>query len=230
MNPKTIGQRLRWARKRAGMTQEQLARAVGMPQPSIARIERGTVQPRIATLTELLAATGHRLTVEPIGPSVPDEAIRRRLAMTHPQRTKAAMPSTARIRILRRLRRFDVPFVLIGELAEVAHGSPGRVRGAIEVCHATTDVAAQRIALAREDLGRDADARRLRLVTETDAGDDYDMLARNAIGLHVDAGVLVRVAALDDLIRARRARRTPKDQDAAAVLLAIADASSERPG
>ncbi|MGI8828192.1 MAG: helix-turn-helix domain-containing protein [Candidatus Limnocylindria bacterium] len=57
MSPKAIGQRLRWARKQAGMTQQQLARAVGMPQPSIARIERGTVLPRTATLTELLAAT-----------------------------------------------------------------------------------------------------------------------------------------------------------------------------
>jgi predicted transcriptional regulator len=35
------------------MTQQQLARAVGMPQPSIARIERGTVLPRTATLTAL---------------------------------------------------------------------------------------------------------------------------------------------------------------------------------
>ena len=57
------------------MTQQQLAEAVGMPQPSIARIERGTVLPRTATLIALLAATGHRLTVEPIAPTVDHEAI-----------------------------------------------------------------------------------------------------------------------------------------------------------
>lgn len=51
------------------MTQQQLAEAVGMPQPSIARIERGAVIPRTATLIALLAATGHRLTVEPIDPA-----------------------------------------------------------------------------------------------------------------------------------------------------------------
>ncbi len=56
------------------MTQQQLAQATGMPQPSVARIEAGTVSPRASTLIELLAATGHRLAVEPIGPqSDPDE-------------------------------------------------------------------------------------------------------------------------------------------------------------
>jgi len=212
------------------MTQQQLADAVGMPQPSIARIERGTVLPRTATLIAMLAATGHRLSVEPIGPSVDHQAIRRRLAMTLPQRSRAALRSLAPIRILRRLRKFNVPFVLIGELAEVAHGSPARVAQAIEVCHATTDVGTQRLALAREDLGQEADASRLRLVTQTDAGDDYDVLARNAVSLHVDAGILVKVAALDDLIRARLARGTPEDQEAAAVLLAIEELRSESPG
>jgi len=211
------------------MTQHQLAEAVGMPQPSIARIERGTVVPRTETLIALLAATGHRLTVEPIGAATVDqEAIRQRLAMSVPQRTRRALPrrstSTDPIRILRRLRRFNVPFVLIGELAEVAHGAPIKLgRAPIEVCHASTDVAAERLAWARDDLGAQADARHLRLVTETEAGDDYDTLLRNAAAMHVDAGILVRVAALEDLIRIRRARRTPKDEEAAALLLAIED-------
>lgn len=37
----TLGERLRFARKRAGMTQAQLARLVGIKQPSIAQIESG---------------------------------------------------------------------------------------------------------------------------------------------------------------------------------------------
>lgn len=209
------------------MTQDQLAQAVGMPQPSIARIERGTVLPRTATLVEILRATGHRLAVEPIGPPVKPGPIKKRLAMTVPQRTRAAMSSIEPIRILRRLRRFGVPFVLIGELAEVAHGSPARIGPIIEVCRASTDVANERLALARADLGRDGEPDRLRLVTRTDAGDDYDLLARNATGMPVDAGILVKVAALEDLIRARRAGTTPADEKAAALLLAIADLHSE---
>lgn len=194
-----------------------------MPQPSIARIERGTVLPRTATLLDLLAATGHRLAIEPIAPSVDHAAIGKRLAMSVPRRSRAALPSTAPLRVLKRLRRFNVPFVLVGDLAEAAHGSPARIGEVIEVCHATTDVADERLALVREDLGRDGEPDRLRLVTETAAGDGYDLLVRNAVGMHVDAGILVRVAALDDLVRARRARRTPEDEAAAAVLLAIRD-------
>lgn len=224
MDATALGKRLRWARKRAGMTQQQLADAAGVPQPSIARIERGTVMPRAGMLIDLLAATGHRLAVEPIEPAAEESAIGKRLGMTVPRRTRASMRASAGpIRILRRLRRFNVPFVLIGELAETAHGSPLPVGGPVEVCHATTEVAEERLALAREDLGRQADPSRLRLVTQTDAGDAYDVLLRNAINLPVDAGLLVRVAALDDLIRARRARHSPEDQQAAAVLLQLED-------
>ncbi|MGI8928008.1 MAG: helix-turn-helix domain-containing protein [Candidatus Limnocylindrales bacterium] len=71
MNPASVGRTLRWARKRAGMTQHQLASAAGMPQPSLARIESGAVIPRTATLMAFLEATGHRLAVEPIGSSGP---------------------------------------------------------------------------------------------------------------------------------------------------------------
>ena len=39
------------------MTQHDLAQAVGMPQPSIARIEAGTVIPRTTTLLAILEAT-----------------------------------------------------------------------------------------------------------------------------------------------------------------------------
>jgi predicted transcriptional regulator len=62
------------------MTQQQLASAAEMPQASIARIEAGSVTPRTATLIALLKATGHELVAEPIGQSVPTEAIRKRLA------------------------------------------------------------------------------------------------------------------------------------------------------
>lgn len=216
------------------MTQQDLAQTAGILQPSIARIERGTVIPRTATLLGLLQATGHRLAVEPIGPAVDLEAIRHRLAMDVPKRTWQALGRPKRdgrtgpVGILRRLRRFGVPFVLIGELAEVAHGAPTKVGRLVEVCHAETDVARERLALALDDLGSAADPSRLRLVTETAAGDGYDVLARNAVGMHVDAGILVRVAALEDLVRIRRAQCTQDDRDAAAVLEAVKQESQRR--
>lgn len=234
MNTATVGRTVRWARKRAGMTQHELARAVRMPQPSIARIERGTVIPRTATLVALLRVTDHRLAVEPIGPSVGPEGIRRRLALAVPMRTRRSLGKVAEDRrrsptqILRRLRRFGVPFVLIGELAEVAHGSPAQVGRVIEVVHARTDVAVERLSLALEDLrATKTDTRHLRLLTETPTGDDYDVLARTAVRMPVDSGLLVRVAAIEDLVRIRLARGTADDRQAAAVLRAIGELQGE---
>lgn len=237
MKAASVGKTVRWARKRAAMTQHDLARAVEMPQSSIARIEAGTVIPRTTTLLALLEATGHQLAAEPVEPSVPDEAIRQRLALGVPARTWAALgraavkdSQTNPIRILRRLRLFGVPFVLIGDLAEAAHGSPIKVGREIEICHARTDVARSRLERTLEDLeAKSANgvelttrAGRLRLATEVATGDDYDLLARNAVKMHVDAGLLVPVASVYDLIRIRLARGGPEDRKAAAVLRAIA--------
>jgi hypothetical protein len=121
---------------------------------------------------------------------------------------------------LRRLRRFGVPFVLIGDLAEVAHGSPGEVGRVIEVCVASTDVARERLGLALADLAA-TEARRLRVLTETAAGDTHEVLARNAVRMPVASGMLVQVAALEDLIRVRRSGQAASDHQAAAVLEAI---------
>jgi hypothetical protein len=60
-------------------------------------------------------------------------------------------------------------------------------------------------------------------MSDTDAGDEYDVLARTAVRMPVDAGVIVRVASLEDLIRVRQARGTPDDLQAAAILRAIGD-------
>ncbi len=199
-----------------------------MPQPSIARIEAGKVVPRTATLMELLAATGHQLAVEPIGRKVDTRDIKRRLGLSVPARSHQAIgraatkePMTSPFRVLRRLRRFNVPFVLIGPLAEAAHGAPVKAGWPVEVCHATTEVGSERLAMALEDLGPLADKRRLRLVTATASGDDFDALDRNAVGMQVDAGIRVRVASIDDLVRIRLATGTDADEEAAAVLRAV---------
>lgn len=226
------------------MTQHDLAQAVEMPQSSIARIEQSTVIPRTATLIRILAATGHRLDVDSIGPEVDREPIRQRLAMSIPQRTRQAIgsslknPQKSPIWIVRRLHRFGVAFVLVGELAEVAHGSPAKVPRLIEVCHATTDVARARLAQALDDLGatpsegsdHKTDAGRLRLLTEVATGDDYGVLVRTAVNMHVDSGILVRVAALEDLIRIRRARCGPEDSAAAHVLGAVGEEANRPRG
>jgi transcriptional regulator with XRE-family HTH domain len=52
---------LREARKRAGLTQSELAAACGLKQPTISRIERGAVDPSVETLQLLLSACDESL-------------------------------------------------------------------------------------------------------------------------------------------------------------------------
>jgi predicted transcriptional regulator len=88
MRPRTL---LRSARRRAGLTQRQLADAAGVPQATVGRIEAGLVDPRSDTLDRLLRATGHELAVEPrLGVGVDRSLIRSMLAMTPEQRVVAA--------------------------------------------------------------------------------------------------------------------------------------------
>lgn len=54
------------ARRRAGLTQRQLAERTGVAQPAIARIEAGRVSPRIDTLDRLLRECGYTVGSEPV--------------------------------------------------------------------------------------------------------------------------------------------------------------------
>jgi len=76
------GRMVRHARRRAGLTQRQLAAKAGIPQETIARIERGRVDPRVSTLDRLLEACGFGLEHLPrLGIGVDRPQIRERLAM-----------------------------------------------------------------------------------------------------------------------------------------------------
>ena len=57
------GQLLREARRRAGLTQRQLATRAGVTQPTIARIERGQVEASLERVLELVRAAGFDLEV-----------------------------------------------------------------------------------------------------------------------------------------------------------------------
>jgi transcriptional regulator with XRE-family HTH domain len=220
----------RWARKRAGMTQHELARALEMPQPSIARIESGQVTPRVDTFLAILGATHQAIALEQDGPEPDREAIRDRLAIPMAMRQRAAFGRratvnyrTSPVQMLRALRRFNVPFVLIGDLAEVVHGAPLRLARTIDVCAAQTQEAMDRLAHARDRLERMPKVGKLNVVAMTRAGDDYDALRRNAVNALVAPGIKVHVAALEDLIRDRRAGGTPDDVAAMSTLRTIGD-------
>lgn len=78
---------LRMARRRAGLTQRELARRAGVPQPTVSRIERARVSPSFETLAPLIDACGMQLeVVDRPGDGVDRTLIRQRLAMTPTQR------------------------------------------------------------------------------------------------------------------------------------------------
>ena len=62
-----------------------------MPQATVGRIEAGSVSPRAETLSRLLGAAGHELSVERrIGEGVDRTLIRDRLRMTPEERIRLA--------------------------------------------------------------------------------------------------------------------------------------------
>lgn len=83
---------VRYSRRRAGLTQRELAARAGVPQPTIARIESGRVSPRLETVDRLLDACGVRLAVEDRpGRGLDRTAIRELLRLTPVQRLEEAV-------------------------------------------------------------------------------------------------------------------------------------------
>ncbi len=94
---------LRWARRRAGMTQRQLAERAGVPQSTIGRIESGATDPRLSTLRQLLRACGFDLEVEPLlGIGVDRTQFRELLRLTSDQRIAQVECAALDIAALRR--------------------------------------------------------------------------------------------------------------------------------
>ena len=59
-----IGSAVRAARKRAGISQSELAERTGTSQPSVARLEKGLVSPTVVTLDRIARALGTDLVVD----------------------------------------------------------------------------------------------------------------------------------------------------------------------
>ena len=78
------------ARRRAGLTQRELAARVGTSQAAIARIERGRQDPSLKTLERMVAACGFDLRFELVPHDAHDERlIEATLALSPEQRLRA---------------------------------------------------------------------------------------------------------------------------------------------
>lgn len=101
------GRMLRDARHRAELTQRQLARKSGIPQETIARIERGRADPRVQTLDRLLAACEYGLESMPrLGIGIDRTQIDERLDTPMDRRLAIAMADDSHfVQFRRTLRR-----------------------------------------------------------------------------------------------------------------------------
>ena len=95
------------ARRRAGLTQRELARRAGVPQPSISKIERGVISPTVDTLERLLRACGMELEPAwvPGHGEVDRTLIEERLAMTPGKRLRRVILEWQRTEPFRRAAR-----------------------------------------------------------------------------------------------------------------------------
>jgi transcriptional regulator with XRE-family HTH domain len=96
---------LRQARRRAGLTQRQLAGRAGVAQSVVGRIESGAVVPRVDTLDRLLEACGEGLEALPR----PGRGVDRTLFtldLAPPDRARVAVESDRNLmEVRRRVRR-----------------------------------------------------------------------------------------------------------------------------
>jgi hypothetical protein len=100
------GRMVRHARRRAGLTQRGLAARSGIPQETIARIERGRTDPRVGTLDRLLAGCGFGLEHLPrLGIGIDRTQIQDLLGMSPSERLRWGMDSDTEHVEFRRLFR-----------------------------------------------------------------------------------------------------------------------------
>lgn len=227
------------ARRSSGLSQRALADRAGVAQQEIARYERGRVTPSLERLRALIAACGLELTFglaradDSYDAQITDAltlapALRLERAVDDAAAIRASRPRTADththtdvLGVLRALSSTAVRFVLVGELAEVLHGSPLLpINGMITIVPRAGQRDTLRVAIAAGG-GRpepiktrsssiDPPARftfesagGIVLVVEPApiATHGYDDLQRDATPMPIAEELVVAVASLVDLVR-----------------------------
>lgn len=98
------------ARRAAGLSQRGLAARSGVPQPAIARIERGHQDPRADTLERLLAACGFELRLGPRrGGGVDRSQVAEWIALDPEERARRAAGYGRLVDRLRSARKVEPP-------------------------------------------------------------------------------------------------------------------------
>ena len=108
MPPTLPAQLIREARRRAALSQAELAARAGTTQSAVARLEAGKAAPRFDRVVDLVAACGLEL----------------RVSIREPSRPGPAPPPDMQLSLLQPLLDRGVRFVLVGEPAAALRGAP----------------------------------------------------------------------------------------------------------
>lgn len=202
-----IGKTTRRHRRLAGLTQQEVARRLGMDRTAIGRIERGERVPRADTFLALLGVCGADIVLERWGP--PPEL-----------GPDAGTIGGREAEMLRSLAFRRVRCVVIGALAERIHGSDVAAHR-VEIVAACDPANGRRVERVREiAVRRMRPSAPLRVLWRpprpfTAQAD----LLRDAVEFQTETSHLM-VAGPDQLIAMRLARSGPGDRDAAARMAA----------
>jgi transcriptional regulator with XRE-family HTH domain len=221
------------ARRRAALTQAQLAARVGTTQSAIARVEGGGSSPSFRRVYQLVEACGFELRVRLASP---------------PSRSSEPPRLTAEVRgLLAAMAERELSSIVIGDVAAILHGAPlepahltivpGDGRRDLETLASFLNAVNARIRVDGGSLPFERDAAtvasmgRLELVTSLGplgvdplppGTDGYRDLARDARPVEVPGGS-VRVASLADVVRIADASDPVDDERIAILRRALAD-------
>jgi transcriptional regulator with XRE-family HTH domain len=205
----TGGDMILMARRRAQLTQRELASRLGCRQATIARWERSDRQPGFKDVQDVVGACGLRLDAHLLSedrswwPQIVTQLGRRPVERLHQLSPPGVFVDI--VAVLTALAEAHAPMIVIGEVAGALHGWPLVLSGnAVEVC-ARGDA----VGTVLESVGAsDADAGtyelpsggRLLITDRPDGTMGYADLARGSESVEVDERE-VQVAGLLDLLR-----------------------------
>ncbi len=217
------------ARRRAGLTQQQLGQRLGAPQVTVARWESGTTEPKFQTVQEVVAACELDLT---LGFATADEGswtslIYEQLGREPAERVRhLTYDRFDRVAALKLVGTVGVRAIVVGEVAGALHGWPLILsdQGTLDLLVHPEDreLATETIVAAAVNPDRVC-------LLDAPAGTrGFADLARAAEEVSVD-GATVEVAALVDLMRIALTDRGPYSQRFALALDATLQLTARAP-
>lgn len=188
------------ARRRASLTQQELARRMGVPQATIARWESGFSEPKFRSVQEAVAACRLDLMLDFANADEGswNSLIFEQLRLTPAERVrKLSRGHFDRLGVLKLVGDARVRAIVVGETAGALHGWPLMLNGpgGIDLL-----VRGEDKSHVKEALAQAANPERVRLLDLLPGTWGYGDLTRNCIPMDID-GTVVQIGALIDLLR-----------------------------